>query len=534
MMIDWLYRTSLELSLLIGLVLILRPFVRHHLGAHISYWLWLIPVARCFMWDKPELPEVLVEKISMANGDDLLRVFPNPDYFQIPAYIPLDWIWFTGFMFWSVCRIAGWRQLQTYLDQQSKIIELPVNLQGLVNLKKPYKHVDFYITDIPSAPFVTGLSTAKVYLPNAFFSTYSLIQQQCIIKHELTHLRRNDLWSQVLGELIRALFWFNPIVHIAWQAFREDQELACDQTVLRRCNYKERYEYGRALVKGLHSHVLPASLAFFSKKKERFIMLEKHKSSKVSNIIGLGLCAVIGVFALTKAPVAIAQNSAWNDDDITLQFESMPLSVVVDIIADYTKETIKGGELLESISITTRMEGASANQIITALLKCHGYQLVSKDDHYLIQEASNNDGLLGDSTDCLHFELGDNYSDEIEENKVGTEYLGYRYFADDQGDVTYTMEEDFDINVKQAPLDEFVKGSFRLLGLKASGYSLLSDKTITMTLNGAEPLQITSDILNCFGFTLDKDEDHFHIIADQQNHADQQQAQHCLDTLVES
>ena len=398
-MIDWLYRASLEVSLLIGLVLVLRPIVRHQLGAHIAYWLWAIPLARCFIWSKPELPAAIMEKTIMANGETFLRVFPNPDSLVIPASVPLEWIWLTGFCFWVVARIIGGRQLQVCLHENSEPLELPSFLQTFLESKVRSKSVRCFSTSIQSAPFVTGLIKSSIYLPEEFFTQYNQHQQKCILDHELTHLKRKDLWLQAIGETARAIFWFNPVIHIAWSAFREDQELACDQQVLRHSNDLERYEYGRALVKGLHAHILPATLAFFSTKKERFIMLEKHKNSMMHNALGITLCLFIGVLSLTKAPKVVAHNTASSGEKIFLHYEDIPLGSLVNQIFEFAEKEVVGINLLVNKLVTIDINNVEALDAANVILKCNGFNMENQGEYYkIIQfldvEATNSKGCI--------------------------------------------------------------------------------------------------------------------------------------------
>ena len=48
-MIDWLYQSTLDISIIIVLILIIRNPVRRLLGAHISYWLWALPLLRLIL-----------------------------------------------------------------------------------------------------------------------------------------------------------------------------------------------------------------------------------------------------------------------------------------------------------------------------------------------------------------------------------------------------------------------------------------------------------------------------------------------------
>src|SRR5688500_8053306 len=63
--------------------------------------------------------------------------------------------------------------------------------------------------------------------------------------HELEHVRRGDWLSQYLARLVRALYWFHPLVWIAWRRLSLEAERACDDAVLRR---SEATAYANQLV----------------------------------------------------------------------------------------------------------------------------------------------------------------------------------------------------------------------------------------------------------------------------------------------
>ena len=177
------------------------------------------------------------------------------------------------------------------------------------------------MTDLPGTPFVTGLFRPLVYLPSDFFQRFTREEQRWVVQHELTHAARGDLWIQVLWELLRGVFWFNPIVHLAAGAMRDDQELACDQAVLSGGTNEDRYSYGRALMVGAGAYLFPSLLNFFGNQKERIAMIRNHKASLRRDIVGVGLCALVGIFALTKAPVSVAE--LVSDEPLTLNFQDL-------------------------------------------------------------------------------------------------------------------------------------------------------------------------------------------------------------------
>jgi beta-lactamase regulating signal transducer with metallopeptidase domain len=374
MAVEWLYRTTLEVSLLIGLVLLMRPMVRRTLGARVAYWLWFIPVIRAVLIDRPEWPRAIVESVGVPTGELAIAIYPSPDVWILPGAVPWTAIWIAGALLWIALRVAGAIKFRSTLARQSPPIELPAQLSAMVPARLQRREPKYFVTDIPGTPFVTGLSRPFVYLPTDFFQRFSIEEQRWVVQHELTHAARGDLWVQSLWEALRAVFWFNPIVHLAANAMRDDQELACDQAVLRRCSNQDRYSYGRALMVGAGAYLFPSLLSFFGNQKERIAMIRNHTSSLRRDIVGIGLCALVGLFALTKAPVSVAE--LISEETLTLNFQQLPVAKVVELIGSFSglgPGAIAGLEQLGDMNVTVRLQGVSAREALQRVLECAGF-----------------------------------------------------------------------------------------------------------------------------------------------------------------
>ena len=76
-----------------------------------------------------------------------------------------------------------------------------------------------------------GLLRPRVMLP-AGAEAWETDRVQVVLAHELAHVRRGDWAVQLAADVLRALFWFNPLMWIATRCLRRDSELACDDAVL--------------------------------------------------------------------------------------------------------------------------------------------------------------------------------------------------------------------------------------------------------------------------------------------------------------
>ncbi|WP_444917310.1 M56 family metallopeptidase [Microbulbifer sp. JMSA003] len=403
-MIEWLYQTSVEITLLIGLVLLIKGLVRRYLGAQIAFLLWLIPLARCFMWQKPEVGIALIEYQAFSADNISIKIFPNPNVTVLTPDFYLIWVWLIGFSAWVIYRLFSIYALKNHLIKNRQSI--PV--EEIIKIHEPLalKAHTIYKTHIPSAPFVTGLLKPAVYLPDDFYSRYNKIQQRYILAHELSHIECKDLWIQLIYEIVRAVFWFNPLTHIIAPIIREDQELACDHRTLKNSNNIERLEYGRALTKRLYVNILPATMAFLLNQKERFIMLEKHHNSTVKTTLGGLFVLTIGFIGLTQTPHVVADDSSWPKETMQLNFEEIPLSEMTRMIFNFAQQDVVGIEQLSNQKVTIKIDSVRPYHAANILLRCYGFKMEQRDNHYaIIQEFSNIDFHDSPQT-CVSSELG--------------------------------------------------------------------------------------------------------------------------------
>ena len=342
----------LAVSVLIILVLLARKPIAREFGPGIAYALWLIPLARLLL---PPLPTSmswvsllgLAPSVALANvpaepaaapGDMPLffeapiaalapeaggarTVFvgngPLMDAIEAPAVDMLSGvgmgtalvttllgIWLIGGLivlarnmaaqhsFMTVVyreRMPASPHLQTVADQVARQVGLTRTPQIATSL-------------ISNGPLVTGLFRPIVLLPAWFEADYDDAQQRAALAHELTHVKRGDLWALQLAELFVACLWFNPLAYLARRAFRTDQEAACDSDVLR-CGAASPHAYGSTLLKAVRMSVperlpLAASLPLTHSLKERMRLMTYPTPSKQRRLAGLGLTAVLGSAAL--------------------------------------------------------------------------------------------------------------------------------------------------------------------------------------------------------------------------------------------
>jgi beta-lactamase regulating signal transducer with metallopeptidase domain len=276
--------------------------------------LWLIPAIGVLLPTRPPRPETALETIRLP-GEELSRgLYSATEAFAAPSAIPWEALWVAGVVAWLAVQLIRSARFRRGLFATATAFVPTTAIAQLLD-RYGVSSERVFLTARSGAPFVTGIVAAKVFLPTDFAERFSAQEQQWILVHELTHIRRRDLMARLVAEGLRALFWFNPLVHLAVHLLREDQEYACDQAVVSRCTREERYRYGRALMLGASQEARSAFVTFFRNNTERYAMLGKYKESAWNTVLGMVVCLLVGVYSLTSGPNSIAQdagNSGYN------------------------------------------------------------------------------------------------------------------------------------------------------------------------------------------------------------------------------
>jgi bla regulator protein blaR1 len=157
--------------------------------------------------------------------------------------------------------------------------------------------VDVIVSAHVPGPMAAGIIRRRILLPADFLIRYSPAERRMALLHEGAHHDRFDLAANLAGLVVLAAHWWNPIAHAAWRAFRADQELACDASVLAGSDGDTRATYGRTVLKSacMATPVAACAMNHKSQLKERFAMMKDRKLGRFGRV--LGLFAVTGLAA---------------------------------------------------------------------------------------------------------------------------------------------------------------------------------------------------------------------------------------------
>lgn len=124
---------------------------------------------------------------------------------------------------------------------------------GRLSIRRP---PGLYHAAFVNSPLLIGLIRPVILIPRGSTPPEEL---RLILRHELCHHRRHDLWCKALALGATVLHWFNPLAYCLARAISTDCEMACDDAVLKGASAPERKQYVKTILKGLNARQSPSA-----------------------------------------------------------------------------------------------------------------------------------------------------------------------------------------------------------------------------------------------------------------------------------
>lgn len=276
-LIDFL-TSNLLLTFIISLLLVFKYLLRNHLTARMQYHLWL-PLL--LLLAVPFLPfsffgfADFTSQYKSVFTQSVASLVPNGTMSNTaPSLLSSNWMndfaesmnrssaslfWNILFILWVIGAavtllrfLSSLRDLRA-LRRSSFPLEQADNVYGIYHRCTQEMCLSYapsiYITKDLASPAITGVFRPRIYLPWRMINNYGDNELRFMLLHELQHYRHKDHWINFAMVPARILYWFHPLVWYAFQHMRNDQELACDASVLPMLKNTERKDYGYTLLR---------------------------------------------------------------------------------------------------------------------------------------------------------------------------------------------------------------------------------------------------------------------------------------------
>lgn len=249
-------------------------------------------------------------------------------------------------------------------------------------------------------PMVFGILRPQIYLPVEMNPEF----YDCVLQHERMHLRRLDYLWKILAYLISIVHWVNPVVWLAYYLLCCDMEKACDEAVTEQLEPEGRQEYATALlymaVDTTARRIFAAPVCFDEgdiKGRIRHILKGRKTAGKLA-ALAVELCAVVALILLTQRSAVTVQDSeaAGDTADTTENVTAESDAEEADLPAFY----IRRAEDLQ-VSSPLRIE----EQYITDRATAWNHYYIDADG-VLWGSGYNQNGQLGNGSYETDLDLG--------------------------------------------------------------------------------------------------------------------------------
>jgi bla regulator protein BlaR1 len=294
--LPWLARTSIVFTVVAAALIVVRTTVRHHFGAGVAYAAWAAMPLTLIALSVPAPVRVIADGgkgLWLGRLDDT-----SPLVGTLQGFLLL--VWAAGF---TLSVFVVMREQQRF---QRGLGPLRLGEHGWV----AHGHL--------SGPAVVGLFPPRLVLPQDFSERYTPDECDLILAHEREHLAGGDPYINGFAVLVRCVFWFHPMVRMAENYFRQDQELACDAAVVQRHPGSERIYAGALLKTQFIDAGLPVGCRWHSHPiEERIIMLKQKKPARARRVVGTVIAAVLASGSAYTAWAAQPSHAAAEESGVS-------------------------------------------------------------------------------------------------------------------------------------------------------------------------------------------------------------------------
>ncbi|WP_188433244.1 BlaR1 family beta-lactam sensor/signal transducer [Kroppenstedtia guangzhouensis] len=258
-------------SLTIAVIMLIRKVFQKQLSAKWQYNLWFLLLIALTL---PFIPSHLfnfennasffdinhgnrIGAPANATGDHVMNVNWLQDFtlsvnHSIPDFlnIVIAGIWMAGVFVLSVLTIQAWLKVKDIKSSTSEVknkevlrlfeqCKLNLGISGNINVRE---------SPLVKSAMTFGLFKTYVVLPTHFEEWLSMKDIKYIFLHELNHYKNKDILTNYLIVVFQILYWFNPLVWVAFREMRLDREIACDHAVLNSLDKHGYVEYGNTII----------------------------------------------------------------------------------------------------------------------------------------------------------------------------------------------------------------------------------------------------------------------------------------------
>lgn len=225
-------------------------------------------------------------------------------------------IWIAGTIIFLAVHLARHNRFMSTVNRWGKVITEPAILHLLEKVKEEMnitKEIALKESGCISSPMLAGFSKNTIWLPA---NSYSEEELHIILKHELVHLKRKDLWYKAFVLAVSSIHWFNPLLYRFGKEIDNLCEYACDEEVIKNTGMQVRKTYSQTILhaekckreKGMLSTNFLGSTQTFKNRIFSIMDMSKKKSGiavlVLVTLLTTGGLTVSSAFAVSSTPIS--------------------------------------------------------------------------------------------------------------------------------------------------------------------------------------------------------------------------------------
>ena len=285
-------------------------------------------------------------------------------------------VWIIGSLIVISVHLISYSHYKRQVVKKGRIIKETRILSQIFRLKREL-HISRTVCvmeyDEAESPMMIGFIKPVLVLPKEQYNSEDLF---FILKHELVHFKRGDVYLKLFFVTANAVHWFNPIIWIMQKEAVIDMELSCDERVTQGTSFELRKAYTETLLSMLHKQCVRKtvlSTQFYGgtkimKKRFKNILIKNRKKNGISILI----CAVI--LSITLGMMVGCSVTKENTEKENIENEN---TVNKDIFID--NSSADNNTLENTITLTFSKEGEQEQKQATLAIG-NGYSFYLPDD----------------------------------------------------------------------------------------------------------------------------------------------------------
>lgn len=365
----------------IAVLAIVVAMVAPHVGkksSHFAHLLWLVVIIKCItppIFSSPagifssvqtadsvsELDEARMGAVYLGNesptaatGDviapELIADSPENgvvDASTFKSVVPsfsVDWtrlavgVWMLGAIVYAAFLSGCWLRFRLALRKGSApMSHLLAIYRQVLGRDKPQAVPELVVVSEDVGPAATGCLHPRIVLPSRVVEEATSSELHAILAHELSHVRRGDIWIAWVQAIATCVWWFNPIVWFANSQANRWREIACDDESMSRFRISSR-EYANGLLRVMSTRVRSAAawtpgmaVGYATQHRLQRIMSGYARPVRTP-AWAWAACLAVACVVLPGA----AQTVELKDNSVTVVIESTPASEAEDSAANAT------------------------------------------------------------------------------------------------------------------------------------------------------------------------------------------------------